>query len=129
MGTKIRRHTREAGVAESFKTQTITLADGRMISAQQDTKRGRWLDLNGQQIAPELFAGQRCRISRRFRCLGTAGWFNTLPPDQQKTFLENKRRLAIAAQPYGALNAETNRLRLGVSQEALEIEGPAVVRD
>lgn len=43
----------------NFKTVPITLADGRTISAQQDTKTGRWFDLNNQPIPPELLTGAK----------------------------------------------------------------------
>lgn len=45
--------------ADNFKTQTITLSDGRTISAQQSTKTGKWQDLNGQQIPEDLLIGAR----------------------------------------------------------------------
>lgn len=44
-------------VGESFKTQNIVLADGRTITAQMDSKSGRWLDLNQDPIPRELLAG------------------------------------------------------------------------
>jgi hypothetical protein len=36
--------------AESFKTQSLTLPDGRTMTAQQDVKSGRWFYLTGEPI-------------------------------------------------------------------------------
>lgn len=48
--------------AENFKTQQITLSNGHSISAQQDTKSGKWLDLNGKPIPEELLAGAKATL-------------------------------------------------------------------
>ena len=45
--------------AENFKTQNVILSDGTVISAQQDTKSGKWFDLNKNPIPPELLAGSK----------------------------------------------------------------------
>lgn len=44
---------------ENFKVQTITLPDGRTITAQQDTHSGKWLDLNGKPIPEDMLAGAK----------------------------------------------------------------------
>jgi len=45
--------------AESFKTQTLTLLDGRTMTAQQDVKSGKWQYLTGEPIPNEVLNGAK----------------------------------------------------------------------
>lgn len=45
--------------AESFKTQALTLLDGRTLTAQQDVKSGKWQYLTGEPIPNDLLNGAK----------------------------------------------------------------------
>lgn len=79
----------------SFKPPvTLTLADGRTMSAQQSAKDGRWYDLNRQPIPPESLAGAMAqgKETSDTRTRSDFADFKKKNPDFAGTFEQWKRQ-------------------------------------